>query len=108
MIGCMSDVGGILLTCVHNLLCSNDAHMVQFNYNFTHAWNSMHGNTQVFACNMPKFAVGLIIYTRQGMLFTRDETCHSRETFHLHETFLLHAWLAALGEQESTYTASHS
>ena len=55
-------------------------HTVQFNYNFTHAWDSTHENTQFFACQMPKFAVELMIYTRRDVLFTRDETCHRHES----------------------------
>ena len=40
---------------------------VQFNYNFTHAWYSMHGVLQVFACKIQKISVCIIISTRQDM-----------------------------------------
>jgi len=49
---------------------------LQFNYNFTHMWNSTHGNTQFFACKMAKFLVEMGIYTRWyvgwDVSFTRD------------------------------------
>ena len=40
---------------------------VQFNYNFTHAWYSMHGVPQVFACKIQKIAVYIIISMRRDM-----------------------------------------
>ena len=83
----------LLLLCVKVAvtLCT-----VQFNYNFTHARDSTHGNTHFSTCKMPKFAVELIIYARREMLFTRDKTCHLHETCYSHETL---SWSAALGEQ---------
>lgn len=45
---------------------------VQFNYNFTHAWDFTHGNMQFFASQMSKFAVELIIYL--------NERCYLHET----------------------------
>ena len=60
--------------------------MVQFNYNLTHAWDSMHGTTQVFACQMPKFAVELIISARREVLFTRNKTCHGHKSCHRHDS----------------------
>ena len=54
--------------------------MVQFNYDFTQTRDSMHGNTEIFSCQMPKFTMELIIYARQEVLFTRDKMCHRYET----------------------------
>ena len=47
---------------------------VQFNYNFTHAWYSMHGVPQVFACKIQKIAVYIIISTRRDV--SLPETTH--------------------------------
>ena len=77
---------------------------VQFNYNFTHAWNTLRGNTHDFAGTMPKFVVGLIIYTRRWMLFTRDETsqtCNSQRGVLFTRR---DAWSSALEKPASIHT----
>ena len=48
--------------------------MVQFNYNFTHAWYSMHGVLHVFACKIQKIAVCIIISTRRDVSLPKT-TC---------------------------------
>ena len=48
-------------------LCESIKGMVQFNYNFTHAWYSMHGAPHVFACKIQKIAVCIIISTRRDV-----------------------------------------
>ena len=39
------------------LILKRSTDTVQFNYNFTHAWHSTHGDPQVFACKIQKFTV---------------------------------------------------
>ena len=47
---------------------------VQFNYNFTHAWYSMHGVPQVFTCKIQKIAVCIIISIRRDVSLL-ETTC---------------------------------
>ena len=57
---------------------------VQFNYNFTHAWYSMHGVPQVFACKIQKIVVCIIISMRQDVSLPKTTHGHLLETCHCH------------------------
>ena len=81
--------------------------MVQFNYNFTHTWHSMHHAwfPMVFACKMPKFLVQIIIYTRRlGMCnlhevrhaTMQDVLLHNVRHFHKAWLWLLHTYVYRL------------
>ena len=55
----------LLLAFVHTVCTTK--HMVQLNYNFTHAWQSMCGYMQIFACKIQKFPMEILIFTRHGV-----------------------------------------
>ena len=57
---------------------------VLLNYNFIFTRVDMHGATQYFARQMPKFPVEICVFTRQDMALPRDETWYLHETWDLH------------------------
>ena len=60
---------------------------VQLKCNFTHAWWSTHGYTQLFRCKIKKVAVEIFIFTRRGV--ARDVEYHetwSQRGMEHHET----------------------
>ena len=79
---------------------------VHVNYNFTHAWHSTHGNTQFFACQMPRFSVELVIYTRREKPFTRYEMRDRHESCrhgHVSRTRRTGTWLAKIYAYDAVF-----
>ena len=77
-------------------------YMVPLKCNFTHAWRSMHGYTQIFACKIQKFSVEIFIFMRRGV--ARNVEHHKtwsttrRETprdVKCHETYHVRTWRLA-------------
>ena len=92
---CMSSLTCMLFACLH-INVKHVSHTVQFNYNFTHEWDSTHGNTQFFACQMPGFSVELVIYTQGEKPFTRYEKYDRHESCrhgHVSRTRRTDTWL---------------
>ena len=48
--------------------------MVQLKSNFNHAWQSIHGYTQIFTCKIQKISMEIFIFTRRGV--ARDVEYH--------------------------------
>ena len=59
------------------------SYTVPLNYNFIFTRVDMHGATQYFACEMPKFPMEILISTRQDVVSPRDDTWYLHETWHV-------------------------